>query len=69
MILKMTKIKKIEELIYFDGQWNFPEYNLEEYLGIDIKSYQEMIKISKYILKGNKEIKSNFYEKINIIEK
>jgi hypothetical protein len=43
-------LKKIEEIIYFDVEWKFPEYNLNNYLEFDKNLFDEFVKISKLIV-------------------
>jgi Ni,Fe-hydrogenase I large subunit len=58
-------IEKIEELIYFDEIWKFPEYNLKEYLNIIDSEYLNMIDISTKIVSqmNNQKLDPNNYNK------
>jgi len=42
--------EKIEELIYFDESWKFPEYNLNTHLDILENEYVELINISRKVV-------------------
>ena len=56
-------INKIDELIYFDEKWIFPEYNLKEYLEID--DFESFYKLAKKIVNelNSRNIDPNEYDK------
>jgi hypothetical protein len=57
--------EKIEELIYFDEFWKFPEYNLNNHLNLLENEYNELIIISKKVIDklNNQNIDPNSYTK------
>jgi hypothetical protein len=56
-------INKIDELIYFDEKWIFPEYNLKEYLEID--DFESFYKLAKKIVNelNSRNIDPDEYDK------
>lgn len=56
-------INKIDELIYFDEKWIFPEYNLKEYLEID--DFESFYKLAKRIVNelNSRNIDPDEYDK------
>jgi hypothetical protein len=50
-------LKKIEELIYFDEVWMFPEYNLNEYLGLSDIEFNKMMDYSKLVIDKFNQLK------------
>jgi hypothetical protein len=56
-------INKIDELIYFDEKWIFPEYNLKEYLEID--DFESFYKLAKIIVNelNSRNIDPDEYDK------
>ena len=56
-------INKIDELIYFDEKWTFPEYNLKEYLEID--DFESFYKLAKKIVNelNSRNIDPDEYDK------
>jgi hypothetical protein len=59
----MMKLNKIDELIYFDEKWIFPEYNLKEYLEID--DFESFYKLAKKIVNelNSRNIDPDEYDK------
>ena len=73
-ISEANYISLIEELIYFDEEWKFPEYNIKEYLESDGTKlpnnfFEISIKIVEQLNKNKvntKNFKNEFYKIIKL---
>lgn len=66
-------IDKMEELIYFDEKWMFPQYNIIEFLEVDSEVPNDFIKIGNKIVNelNRQNVDPDKYEKsdfFNILE-